>query len=743
MPRVPRVSGACSDSTSDCASSSGRLRARSMPSANSVPFGRYGSKNITRKPNALARSATAVPIRPRPTIAESLHAGAADQRRVDDPPRGIRLALRLVMQQQAAPQRQRQGDGVVGHLRRAVIGHVADDDIALGQGRAVQPVIAYAHAHHRAQAGETRQILAPQPVAEDHQPLGRRAILIRQRRDARRAGSQDARRGAEHLALHTVIGIHGFGIEDGAHEQRGYQSMNGAESLVRTLLAGGIDTCFANPGTSEMHFVAALDRIPGMRCVLCLFEGVATAAADGYARMTDRPAATLLHCGPGLANGLANLHNARRAGVPLLNCVGDQATYHRPLDAPLTADTEGFARGVSAWVRTAGSAEQVGADAAAAIQAARSGNGQIATLILPSDTCWNPDGVPVAPLPPPLAAPVAPHLIEQTARLLRSEAGVLLVIGGRGLRAGALADAHRIAAATGARLIAPMSNARIERGRGRPGIERVPYPVDDALARLGGTRHAVLVGARAPVGFFAYPDKPGSHLPQDAVVHVLARPEQDVAGALAALADCLGAPKLPPVTEQAAPPPARGTPSGEALGQSLAALLPDCAIVVDESVSVGRPLFAATACAAPHDWLQLTGGAIGAGLPLATGAAIAAPGRRVVSLEADGSAMYTLQALWTQARERLDVTTIILSNRRYAILLAELAGVGAGEEGGNPGRTALDMMELNRPDLDWVRLAGGMGVEAAQATSMERFADLFSSAQARSGPFLIELVLDR
>ncbi len=443
---------------------------------------------------------------------------------------------------------------------------------------------------------------------------------------------------------------------------------------------------------------------------------------------------------------MANLHNARRAGVPLVNCVGDQATFHRPLDAPLTADTEAFARGVSGWVRTASAAAEVGADAAAAIQAARSGNGQIATLILPSDTCWDAGGVPAAALAPPPPQAVAPHVIEQTARLLRARRGVLLILSGRALRAGALADAHRIAAATGARLIAQQSNARIERGAGRPDIERVPYVVDEAVAALAGVRDAVLVGARPPVGFFAYPGKPGRQLPERSVAHVLARPDQDAAAALAALADALDAPRWQATTVARRPQPARGTPTGEALGQSLAALLPEGAIVVDESISVGRPLFALTASAAPHDWLQLTGGAIGCGLPLAAGAAIGAPGRRVVSLEADGSAMYTLQALWTQAREGLDVTTVILANRKYAILLAELAGVGAQDAdgrhgGGNPGRTALDMMDLGRPDLDWVRLAEGMGVAAARATTMERFADLFAASLDRPGPFLIELAL--
>ena len=512
-------------------------------------------------------------------------------------------------------------------------------------------------------------------------------------------------------------------------------SMNGAESLVHTLLASGVDTCFANPGTSEMHFVAALDRIPGMRCVLGLFEGVVTGAADGYARMSGKPAATLLHCGPGLANALANIHNARRAFSPMVNCVGDQATYHRPLDAPLTADTEGFARGVSAWVRTASQARHVGSDAAVAVQAARTAPGQIATLILPSDTCWDAGGVIAAPLPVPAPVMASPQTIAQVARVLRSGEPVVMILGNSALRAGGIATAHAIAAATGARLLAQTSNARIERGAGRHAIDRVPYPVDQAVAALAGVKHVVLVGAQKPVGFFAYPGKPGLMYPPDAELHVLARVEHDLPATLAALAEELGA---QPVA--AMPTPAQevatGSVTSESVGRSLAALMPEDAIVADESVSFGRSLYPGTHGAAPHDWIQLTGGAIGEGMPLATGAAVACPNRRVVNLQADGSAMYTVQALWTQARERLNVTTVILANRKYAILLGELAGVGA-----NPGRTALDMMDLGNPDLDWVKIAGGMGVEAARAETMEQFNELFAMANKRSGPFVIELVI--
>lgn len=512
--------------------------------------------------------------------------------------------------------------------------------------------------------------------------------------------------------------------------------MNGAESLVHTLLKSGIDTCFANPGTSEMHFVSALDRIPGMHCVLALAEGVVTGAADGYGRMADKPAATLLHCGPGLANGLANLHNARRANSPIVNIVGDQATHHRPLDAPLTADTEGWARPVSAWTRTATDAATVGRDAAAAVQAARTSPGQIATLIAPSDTCWNPGGVVAEALPPPAPSQADEGTVAAIARILRASEPAVLFMGNAALRETPLAAAGRIAQKTGARLMAPTSNRRIERGAGRQAITRLPYAIEPALAALKGVKHLILVGTKAPVAFFAYPDKPALLYPEDCTVHVLTREDQDQGNALARLADALSATEAAPVARHVASEPARGAVTSEAVGQTVGALLPEHAIIVDEGVSFGRAFYPSTVNTVPHDWLQITGGAIGNGLPLATGAAIAAPGRRVVSLQADGSAMYTVQALWTQAREKLDVTTVILANRKYAILIGELAGVGAAA-----GKTAMDMLDLTRPALDWVKIANGLGVEAAQADTMEKFADLFATANKRKGPFVIELLI--
>ncbi len=513
--------------------------------------------------------------------------------------------------------------------------------------------------------------------------------------------------------------------------------MNGAESLVRTLLACGVDTCFTNPGTSEMHFVAALDQVPGMRCALALFEGVASGAADGYARMSDRPALTLFHCAPGLGNALANLHNARRARVPLVNIVGDQAMRQRPLDPPLTGDTEGFARPVSHWVRTCQDTGILGHDAALAVQAARTSPGQIVTLILPSDISWNPGGAVASPLPPPACPPLDPRALEQAAVMLRNGKNTLILLAGRALREQGLTMAAGIAARTGAKLMAETFNTRLQRGRGRPSIPCLPYVVPTAVAALASFEQIILVGAKAPVGFFAYPDQPGRLYPPTAHVHVLARPEHDLEAALSALADDLDTKPLFGEKREAAVLPLSGAPfTLETIGQTLAALLPEEAVIVDESITSREPLFDALAAAAPYDHLSLMGGSIGEGLPLATGAAIGAPGRRVIGLQADGSALYTVQALWTQAREKLDCVTLLFSNRKYAILQGELQKVGA-----KSGKTALDMLSLDRPDIGWVDIAGGFGVEAAQAADPARLAALLRHAVSRPGPFLIELCL--
>jgi len=515
--------------------------------------------------------------------------------------------------------------------------------------------------------------------------------------------------------------------------------MNGAESLVRTLIDSGIDLCVTNPGTSEMHFVAALDKVPGMRCVLGLFEGVVTGAADGFYRMTDRPAATLLHLGPGLANGLANLHNAKKAGSGIVNIVGEHATFHLQHDAPLTADVEGVARPMSHWVKTCASAQDVAGDGALAVQAARTAPGQIATLILPADTAWNDAHGPVrAPAALPRAT-VSQAAVQRAAIALRQPGRKALLLGGAGVRDEALIWAGRIAAKTGCLLLGEFNSPRLQRGAGRVSPQRVPYVVDSALGLLKGLQQVVLAGAKPPVGFFAYPGKPSLLAPADCEFVALAAVNEDIAAALEALADELGARTSLPahVAERSSTPVPEGVITLDGVAAVLGGLIPEGAVVVDEAVSSGRGLAGPTQGAAPHDWLTSMGGSIGYGLPVAVGAALACPSRKVIALEGDGSAMYTLQALWTMARESLDVTVVVFANRAYQILRGEFANVGAGA----PGQRATDMLTLDRPALDWCALARGHGVEAGQARDLGDLARQLRRGLASQGPYLIELMM--
>ncbi len=517
------------------------------------------------------------------------------------------------------------------------------------------------------------------------------------------------------------------------------EGMNGAESLVRTLVDGGVTVSFTNPGTSEMHFVAALDRVDGMRCVLCLFEGVATGAADGYARMADKAAATLLHLGPGLANGMANIHNAKKAYTPMINVVGEHAMPHKRFDAPLTSDIEAIAKPYSDWVRTGSSSQTIAMDGRDAIIEARRGAGQIATLVLPADTAWGPSNGPVRVPPARPRAKVGDGAVKDAATLVKKGATTLLMLGDRALRADALQNASRIAAKTGCKLMAPGSNSRVERGAGRVSVDRVPYPVDQALKVLESYENVVLVGARPPIAFFGYPGKPSVMTQPDCEIHTLAEVHDDLADALARLAAEVGATKSKPVlagSERPAIPTAGGlTP--ENIGAILGALIPENAIISDESVTTGRNFFSMTNTAAPHDWLQLTGGAIGDGMPMAVGAAIACPDRKVISLQADGSGMYTVQALWTEAREKLDILTLVWANRAYRILRGELMNVGAK----NPGRKAHDMLSLENPTIDWVSLAKGMGVEARRVETVDQLVSAIKAGVRHKGPYLVEVVL--
>ncbi len=519
--------------------------------------------------------------------------------------------------------------------------------------------------------------------------------------------------------------------------------MNGAESLVRTLVAGGVDTCFTNPGTSEINIVEALDRVTEMRCVLGLFEGVVTGAADGYARMAGKPACTLLHLGPGLANGLANLHNASRAQVPIVNLVGQHASDHLRHNTPLTSDIETIARPSSKWLRTSRAAADVGRDVAEAIAAARTAPGQIATLIVPADVAWSEitssaSAVAAVPAPPRPPLPAAKN-IERAAAMLQSKVRTAILLSGNALYGEGLASAGRIAAAIGAKLLAPYPITRLERGVGIAPVERVQYVLEMAVEQLKEFRQLILVGAPAPVAYFASPGKSAVFTSPGCEIHTLANPGEDYVGALEALAAALSLRETQLPAEATAERPT--VPSGEitlrGLALAVGALLPENCIVVDESMTSGRGLMVATRSAPLHDWLGNTGGSIGIALPLAVGAAVACPDRRVLCLTADGSGMYTLQALWTMAREGLKVTTVVFANRDYAVLKREFSYLGVG----NPGRRALDMFEIGRPDLDWVHLAKGMGLPGARVTSLEGFAKALQEGFEGDGPSLIEVPL--
>ncbi|MEZ2127772.1 MULTISPECIES: acetolactate synthase large subunit [unclassified Sinorhizobium] len=512
--------------------------------------------------------------------------------------------------------------------------------------------------------------------------------------------------------------------------------MNGAESLVRTMVASGVDTCFVNPGTSEMHFVAALDRTEGMRSVLVLFEGVATGAADGYWRMTGRPASTLLHLGPGLANALANIHNARKASSGMVNIIGEHATWHLAFDAPLASDIEGLARPLSDWVKTSRGSQFIGADAAEAIAMAH--RSQIASLIMPGDAAWDGGGRIALANAADTRATVDTGAVEAAARALLSGEKTMIIIGGRSIRGEALELAGRIAGKTGATLATQFFSSRVERGAGRVPAFRIPYNVDAALTALRDYRRIVTVETREPVSFFAYPNKPSQMKHPDAELIELCPRSVHGLAALEALADAVGAKpshaRHQEWTEDSLP---SGALNQTSIAQILSVLIPENAIVIDESVTTGRESFALTAGARPHDWLQNMGGSIGYGMPVATGAAIACPDRRVISLSGDGSAMYTLQALWTQAREGLNVTTLIFANRAYQILRQEFAGVGAGE----PGEKAAAMLSLENPSLDFVALARGMGVPAERVETCEALIASLRRRLAEPGPRLIEVVL--
>ncbi|MGM0564626.1 MAG: acetolactate synthase large subunit [Pseudomonadota bacterium] len=514
---------------------------------------------------------------------------------------------------------------------------------------------------------------------------------------------------------------------------------NGAQALLKTLTDSGVEVCFTNPGTSEMHFVAALDSEPNMRAVLALFEGVATGAADGYARMTDKPAATLLHLGCGLGNGLANLHNARKGKVPMVNIVGDHATYHVQYDAQLQSDIETVAHNVSpGFVRTSQSTEVLPGDAVDALQAARGLPGQVATLILPADVSWGEGGQAKVAPPPPPAAEISDDTINTIAAAIRSGKKTALLLGGRALREPAMVDAAKIAASHGIKLFAETFPTRMERGAGLPFVERIAYLAELVGVQLAEFEQLILVDAKAPVSFFAYPGKQSYLVPDHCEVHTLCRDDQDAATSLAKLVQTLGADSAEPQRQPLAPPSRpRGKLNAAKVCKAVGHMLPENSILVDESITSGLMLSAMTTSAPRHDLITLTGGAIGQGLPSAIGAAIACPERPVYALIGDGSSMYTIQALWTMAREQLNVTSIIFNNASYSVLNIELERVGAE----NAGEKAKSQLDLHGPVMHFAQLARGMGVHGTRATTTGELLKALEYANSHPGPHLIEVMV--
>lgn len=512
--------------------------------------------------------------------------------------------------------------------------------------------------------------------------------------------------------------------------------MNGAEALITTATRAGIEVCFANPGTTELPLVEALDSVRGIRSVLGLFEGVCSGAADGYGRIAGKPALSLTHLGPGFANSLANVHNARRARTPLVNLIGDHTTWHVAADSPLTSDIESLARPMSDWVRTSNSAQELPVDAAQAISAARNSPGRVATLIAPQDYQLG-DAEPAEIGIAVTDTPAHEEAIRAAAAALQQEAPAVLFLGGRALRERALRAAARIAETTGCRLVSETFVACADRGQGIPAVDRLPYFPQQALDSLTGTKFFLLAGTLPPVALFGYPDTPSSLVPEEADVVEVALPGEDAAAALEALADAVGAPSdisVPARPKLEAPTGKLRIPS---LGQAIAASLEEGDIVVEEGNTSGAALTGMSVSSAPHRAFGLTGGAIGQGMPSAVGAAIAAPDSHIVVLQADGSGMYTLQALWTMAREVLDVTVVVASNRSYRILTMEMAQSGAVE----PGPSARALTDLSHPDIDWSLLARGMGVPGARAETADELVVALAEARGRPGPSLIEAVL--
>jgi len=512
--------------------------------------------------------------------------------------------------------------------------------------------------------------------------------------------------------------------------------MTGAEHIMKTLAQAGVKVCFANPGTSEMHLVGALETVPEMRPVLCLFEGVTTAAADGYARMTGQPACTLLHLGPGFANSAANSHNARRGHSPMINIIGEHATFHVANNAPLTTDIATAAEPFSDAVKYISSTSSLASDLREALAAANEGLGKVVTLVVPSDIAWSEtDEEPAAHIEVEPSFDSS-HVSKIGDALLEDKSAAILL--GGVISESSMLSAAKIAKKTGAQLLLDIHTSRTTRGAGTPVFQRLQYFPELAIEQLADIETMVCAGIASPVAFFGYPNTPSSVVSDHCNVHALAEPGDEIEPALKALESALdAADEVPELYGFDLPAPPSGALTRDAVAQSVVHLLPENSIVVDESITSGGPLNQLAATGPKHDVLRLTGGAIGWGLPASIGAAVACPDRKVFAFEGDGSAMYTIQALWTMARENLDVTAVIFANRDYSILQMEYARMGFDPS--NPNIRPL--MNLEEPSIGFSKLGLGMGITSVSTSTAEEFHQAFQNATNSSGPNLIEVIL--
>ncbi len=516
--------------------------------------------------------------------------------------------------------------------------------------------------------------------------------------------------------------------------------MNGADSLMKALAKEGVEVCFANPGTSEMHLVNALDSQGEIRAILCLFEGVCTGAADGYGRMTGRPALTLLHLGPGLANGIANLHNARRADSPIINLVGDHADYHRQHDSPLNSNITTLASNVSSWIKSDSTATSLSSDAIRALNSAINPkpcpDGRISTLIIPANAAWEEGVEPTENCELRERDRVSKATLEGVAKQIDSEC--LILLGSDGLSIAARQAAGRISKRTKCRVAMSMFSEKIEHGTGLPISERLPYFPEQVTAFLKGVKKLILAGAAKPVSFFAYPSLPSVPIPEEVEILTLSRSHEDTTYALENIVNFLGLDdEVFTAYKSEKVKLSSSKLSSKTIGEVLASTLPEGAIVCGDSGG-GFDAFEPCQNAMPHTWLNLTGGSIGQGGPVSVGAAVACPDRQVVSLLGDGAFMYTMQALWTQAREKLNVTTIIYKNEKYRILEIEYWRLGVN----SIGEKASGLFNLGDPSIGYCSLAKGMGVQSISVDTVESFNKALEVAFSITGPYLIEACLE-